>query len=136
MLGLRRLIRPRRLGCAVALCLAYSLAIQALMASVGLGMSAFAAADQAGLVICSFASTHPGAAGEGPQKPSPTPQCSFCFVAAQTVGHIALAGEALTFPAYAGLLILGVPAPIGNRTFFPQFRRAAGNPRAPPAFSV
>ena len=53
MLGLRKLLRARRSGSLLALTVAYSLAVRAMMASVGLSMSA---PDQGGHVICSFTS--------------------------------------------------------------------------------
>jgi hypothetical protein len=54
MRGLRRFIRSRRLGGPLGLWVAYSLAIQAVMASVGLGMSVAAASGHSDFVICSF----------------------------------------------------------------------------------
>jgi len=132
MLGLRQFMRSRRSGALLAICVAYSLAIQALMASVGLGMSAFAATDDAGFVIC----THvPSPAGD-PEKPSPIPQCPFCFIAAQTSGHLALAGEAPALPAYAPVQFAAIPDRISETAFVPQLRRTAGDPRAPPSLSV
>ena len=118
----------------MAVYVAYSLAIQAMMASVGLGMSAAAAPDQASFVLCSFASHH--AAPAPGDRQTPTPQCPFCFVAAQSAGHVATAGEAPAFPAYAGSLIAAVSHRIGDGVFVPQFRHRHGEPRAPPALSV
>jgi len=114
--------------------MAYALAMQALMASVGLGMSVFATPGQPGAVICHFASG--SVPGGDRQKPSPEPCCPFCAVAAQSAGDIALVGEASAIPAHAGLFVAAVLNPPGNRTFAPQFRRTAGDPRAPPVFSV
>ena len=111
MKGLRQLIRSRRSSGRLALWLAYSLAIQALMASVGLGMSAFAAPDQSRLCplqLCVRSDRDRAGPGD-PQKPGP-PQCPFCFVAAQSAGHVASTGEAPAFPAYAGLLIAALSA--------------------------
>ena len=121
----------------LAICLAYTLAIQAVIASVGTGMSAFAAPGQAPF-ICGQVSA-PAAAGKNHgdgHGPNSVPPCPFCFVAAQSAGLIALAGAAPVPPAYAGLVIAAVPAPIGPGVFVPRFRRTAGAPRAPPAFSV
>jgi len=123
----------------LAVYLAYSLAIQAAMASVGLGMSAGVAPDQAGFVLCSVASgqtTHAPAGDGDEHKPGPAPPCPFCFVAAQSAGHVATAGEAPAFPAYTGLLLVALSQPLGGGTFVPQFRHRHGEPRAPPAFSV
>ena len=55
MMSVRNLIHSRA-GRALALCVAYSLAIQALIASVGFGMSATAAPGYVDFVICSIAS--------------------------------------------------------------------------------
>jgi hypothetical protein len=118
----------------LALAVAYSLAIQAMMASVGLGMSTGAAPDQLGFVLCSYAS-HQSAPAPGDRQ-SPAPPCPFCFVAAQTAGHVATADEVPAFPAYAGLLIATLSQPLGDATFVPQFRHRQGEPRAPPSISV
>ncbi len=115
---------------------AYALAIQALMASVGTGMSAFAAPGQAGFVICGQVSaSRSGHAGDH-QQPDSAPQCPFCFIAAQTAGHFALAGAAPVAPAYTALAFASVTEAIKPAAFVPRFRRTAGAPRAPPAFSA
>ena len=122
----------------MAVCVVYSLAIQALMASVGLGMSAGVAPGQAGFVLCSFASDQSAnapARDRDRRKPS-SPQCPFCFVAAQSAGHVASTGEAPAFPAYAGMLIATISDPIGEGALVPHCRHRHGEPRAPPAFSV
>ena len=123
----------------MGLCVAYSLAIQAVMASVGLGMSAAAASGDFDFVICSFAAglnAHAGTDGGG-QKPAPRPQCPFCFVAAQSDGNVATTGDAPAFPAYAGVQMAdALSGHVGDGKFVPQFRRTAGDPRAPPLLSV
>jgi hypothetical protein len=137
MFHLRHLRRFRRSGRVLAVCLAYALAIQAVIASVGTGMSAFAAPGQAG-VICGQVSP-PGPAGDrhGDRRgPNSVPPCPFCFVAAQVAGHVALTGAVPAAPVYAGLVIATLADPIGPGAFVPRFRRAAGDPRAPPVFSV
>jgi hypothetical protein len=137
MRRLRQFVRLRSRGGLLAVFVAYSLAIQAMMASVGLSMSAGASPD--GFVLCSFASRQTAnepAQDGGRQKPSPAPQCPFCFVAAQSADHIATIGEASAFPAYAALLIAALSDPIGDGAFVSQFRHGHGEPRAPPAFSV
>ncbi|HEX4040974.1 MAG TPA: hypothetical protein VHY10_04680 [Xanthobacteraceae bacterium] len=116
----------------MALSVAYSLAIQAMMASVGLGMSAGAAPDQLSFVLCSYVS-HQSAPGD---RRAPTPQCPFCFVAAQSAGHVATVGGAPAFPANAGLLIAAISHPLVDGTFVPQLRHRQGEPRAPPSLSV
>ena len=123
----------------MAVCVSYLLAIQALMASVGLGMSAGVAPGQAGFVLCGLTANetvNAPARDHDRQKPNPASQCPFCFVAAQSEGHVATTGEDPTFPTYAGLLIAAIPNPIGDGAVIPQFRHGHGEPRAPPAFSV
>lgn len=120
----------------MALSVAYSLAIQAMMASIGLGMSAGVASDQLGFILCSYASHRTAPAPGDRQTPASAPQCPFCFVAAQSAGHVATAGEATAFPVYAGLVIAALSQPLGDGTFVPQFRHRQGEPRAPPAVSV
>jgi hypothetical protein len=120
----------------LAVCLAYSLVIQAAMASVGLGMSVAATPDQVGFVLCSFAPDQSTPAPSDRQMPAPRPDCPFCFVATQSAGHLATAGEAPAFPAYAGIPIAAISPPIGVGTFVPQLRHRHGEPRAPPAFSA
>ena len=122
----------------MALCVAYSLAIQAVVASVGLGMSASAAPERDD-ILCSFAFNQTAdvpVRDDDRQRPSPAPQCPFCFVAAQSAGHIATAGEAPAFPVYAGLSIAAISDPIGDGAVVSEFRHRHGEPRAPPAFSV
>jgi hypothetical protein len=106
------------------------------MASVGLGMSVGASPGR--FVLCSFAShqTAEPTRDGGRQKPSPAPQCPFCFVAAQIAGHVATTGEAPAFPAYAGLLSTAILDPVGVGAFVFQLHHKNGEPRAPPAFSV
>ena len=123
----------------MAVCVAYLLAIQGLMASVGLGMSPNAARDRSGLVLCSSAANQTAnapAQKDDRQNPSPIPRCPFCFVAAQSAGYVATTGEVPSFPAYAGLPIVAVSHLLVDGTFVPQVRHRHGAPRAPPAFSV
>jgi hypothetical protein len=108
-----------------------------MMASVGLSMSA---PDQGGQVICSFTSSpsaHTPATSGDRQNPGPQPHCPFCFIAAQSTGHIATMGEAPAFAAYAGVQIADkFSVHIGDKALVWQFRRKVGEPRAPPTFSV
>ena len=122
----------------MAVYIAYSVTLQAMMASVGLGMSAGALLDPTGLVLCSFASNHANAPAQGSdrQKPNPAPQCPFCFVAGQSVGNVATVDKASAFPAYVGLPIAAISGPFGDGAFVSRFRHRHGEPRAPPAFSV
>lgn len=135
MFDLRQFRRLRLLGRVLAVSLAYALGVQAMIASVGAGMSAFAASDQPGSAICNAGpAPTPGQAGDR-QKPNP-PSCPFCFVAAQTAGHVALTSVAPPVPAYAGLVVAAVPDCSGRDVFVPGFRRTTGDPRGPPAFSA
>jgi hypothetical protein len=139
MRPVRRFVQSTSNGGLLAVCVAYSLAIQGLMASVGLGMSAGVASGHAGFVLCSFASddaANTPAQNRDRQIPSPAPQCPFCFVAAQSAGLVATTGKAPTFPAYAGLQIGAISRPLGDGAIVPQFRHMHGEPRAPPPFSV
>jgi hypothetical protein len=136
MLGLRKFIQGRRLSTLLAIGMAYAFAVQALMASVGMGMSAFAAPDQDGLVICSHVPAPPQAPGGDGQKPGSAPQCPFCFVAAHSAGNLALTGDVSAFPAYSGLPVARVSDRIGRPAFVAQSYRTVGVPRAPPVFSV
>ncbi|MGB7177152.1 MAG: hypothetical protein WBD33_09905 [Xanthobacteraceae bacterium] len=113
--------------------LAYALAVQALMTSIGLGMSTFAAPAQGGLVICSHISPAPGSEG---QKRRPAPQCPFCLVAAFSAGNLALTDEAPALPAYSVLPLELVAGHFGEPPLISQRHRTVGAPRAPPAFSV
>jgi hypothetical protein len=135
MPSLRKFIGTRRSSALLAICIAYALAIQALMASIGLGMSAVAASGPDGAALCSLASRHAPTPTDNRQKPHPAPQCPFCFVAGQSAGYIALLGPIQAPPAYAGLLIGAVSDRI-DETFVPLFHRTLGDPRAPPVFSV
>ncbi len=124
----------------MAVCVAYSLAIQALMMSVGLGMSAAAAPGDAGFFICGLAAG-PGAHAPVPrgdrQNPAPRPECPFCFVAAQSAGHIATMHDGPAVPGYVGIPIPAVLLDhVAAGLFIPQFRRMVGDPRAPPSVSV
>ena len=88
------------------------------------------------LQLCFRSNSNAPAEDGGRQKPSPAPQCPFCFSAAQSAGHIATIGEAPAFPAYADLLSAAILDPIGAGAFVFQFRHRHGESRAPPAFSV
>ena len=123
----------------MAVCVAYSIAIQAMMASIGFGMLVSATPDRTGFVLCSFASSQTADAPvrEGDrQKPNPASQCPFCFAATQSAGQVATAGEPPAFPAYAGLLGAAISAAVGDTAFVSQFRHRNGEPRAPPTLSV
>jgi peptidoglycan/LPS O-acetylase OafA/YrhL len=139
MLRLRQFVRSRSRGGLLAVYVAYALAIQAMMASVGLAMSASSAADRTDNILCSFAFNQTANApvrDEDRQKPNPATQCPFCFVAAQSADNVATAGKASAFPAYVGLPTAAISDLSDDGTFVSQFRHRHGEPRAPPAFSV
>jgi hypothetical protein len=123
----------------LAVYVAYALAIQAMMASVGLGMSASAAAERTDNILCSLAlnqTANEPVRDDDQRKPGPSPQCPFCFIAAQSLRNIAALGAAPAFPSYAGLLIAPISDPSGDEAFISQLRHRHGGARAPPAFSV
>jgi len=136
MRRLRQFVRTQSRGDLLAVYLAYSLALQATMASIGLGMSVSTAPDRVGFVLCGVTSHRTAPASGDRHTPAPAPQCSFCFVAAQSTGHVATTGEAPAFPACACVPIAAISHPIGDGTFVSQFRHRNGEPRAPPAFSA
>ncbi len=130
------MIRGRRPGALLAIVVSYTLALQALMASVGLGMSAAAASGNDSFVLCVHAPDSRTTLPADHKIPNPAPQCPFCFVAAQSSCGVAAGGGAPLLPAYAGLPIAGRLADDGGNTFIPQFRRMVGDPRGPPAVSI
>lgn len=138
MRGLRKFIRTRSSGGLLAVCIAYALAVEGLMASVGFGMAAAAAPGHAGFVLCSFASG-PGQPGPGTDggRQHPRPQCPFCFIAAQSAGHFATMGAAPAFPSYAALQIANaVSDRRGDDIAVLRLRHSRGEARAPPVVSV
>jgi len=136
MSGLRQFVRSGWSSRFLALWIAYSLAIQAVMASAGLGMSAFAAPGPDDIVISSHDSGSGAASTGDPRNRNSSPPCPFCFVATQSVGHVPLLSAAPLFPVHAELAATAVSDRIGDERFVPKFRRMVGTPRAPPAFSV
>jgi len=140
MRGMRKFIRGRRASALLAVYIAYILAIQAVMASVGIGMSASAAPNQTAFVICSFAASRIAHAADGkggPQDHTPQLQCPFCLVAAQSGRHVATMGGTPAFRAHVESRVISrLSANYGNKVVLLQPRRTVGAPRAPPAFSV
>jgi hypothetical protein len=137
MFGLRQLIRSGRSSRFLALWIAYSLAIEALMASVGLGMSAFATPGPDGFVICSHASGgRRTSTDDRRHNRNPVLLCPFCLVAAQSAGHFPLLSGTPAFPVSAGFLGARVAHRVGEESFVPQLRCIVGTPRAPPPFSA
>jgi hypothetical protein len=137
MTRLRQFVQSRSRGGLLAVYVAYALAIQTMMASVGLGMSASAAAERTDNILCSFAFNQTGNVPvRDDDRQKSAPQCPFCFVAAQSANHLATVGEVSAFPAYDGLSIATISDPIGDGAFVPKVRYRHGEPRAPPVFSV
>jgi hypothetical protein len=136
----RQANRSRRRRRIMAMLLVYALALQGLIAGIGLGMSAASAADHIDLVLCSPLTDAVIAAlpsGGGQDKNDHRPQCPFCFVAAQSAGFVTTPGDAAVVPVGAvrnvSRLRYGIA---GRRIVASSLRRSNGNPRAPPRFSV
>ena len=124
----------------LAAALAYLLAVQGLIVSIGLGMSAAAAADHIDFVICAPAAGHGAAAAPDGDRRNQTdhrPQCPFCFVAAQSGGLLATLGDPAAVPADIARDVSTLRYSFGSHRDFisPRFR-SNGNPRAPPRLSV
>jgi len=140
MAGIRRLIRARWSGRLLAVALAYLLATEALIASIGMGMSAVAAPGRPEFAICSSVAEHSLVApldNRDRGKSGNQSQCPFCFLAAQSGIHLATIGDGLASPAYATVQVVGFR--YGNydgRIPAPTLYRTTGDPRGPPHFSV
>jgi hypothetical protein len=138
MAGMRALIRTRRSGGLLAAFVACLPGFQALIASIGLGMSAASPFGQPDFEICSAVPAHSLDArrGNDTDHRGHRPQCPFCFVA-QCADHPAKVGDAKAFPAFAGQ---GIDAPhyagAEDRAFAYRLHRTTGDPRGPPPFSV
>jgi hypothetical protein len=140
MAGLRTLIRVRWSGRLLAVALAYLLAIEAVIASVGMGMSAVAAPGQPEFAICSSVADH-GLAGPSDSgnrnRSGHQSHCPFCFLAVQSAVHLATVFDGFTSPAYAELRVTGPRYGNYDGRFPPHtFYRTTGDPRGPPDFSV
>ena len=132
-----RSVLSRRL---VAAALAYLLAVQGLVVSVGLGMSAAAAADRIDFVICAPTAGYRVAAapaGDHRDQTDHRPQCPFCFVAAQSGGLLVTLGDPAAVPAAPTRDVTLLRYGLGSHRDFasPRFR-SNGNPRAPPRLSA
>ena len=64
------------------------------------------------------------------------PECPFCYIAAQSVGHIATATDAPAPLAHPGLFVSIISSQIVAGIVLPEFRRTGGEARAPPQFSI
>ena len=140
MVGIRRFIRARWLGRLLAVALAYLLAIEALIASVGMGMSAVAAPGQPEFVICSSVAGHALVApsdSSDRSKSGHQSQCPFCFLAAQSAVNLATIGDGFASPAYAEIQLTSLRyCTYSGEIPGPTFYRTTGDPRGPPHFSV
>jgi hypothetical protein len=105
MVGIRALIRPRWSGSLLAACIGCLLAFQAMVASVGLGMSTSSPLGQPVFDTCGASATNDldASTHDNGTDPSGRPlRCPFCFVAAQCAAYPTIAGEVKAFPAFAG----------------------------------
>jgi hypothetical protein len=136
MLGMRTLLRTRRSGCLLLAGIACVLAVQALLASVGLGMSTTSSFGQPVFEICGAAATDSLGVPE-PNKPRHQPQCPFCFIAAQSAAHPAMVPHAKAFPAFSVCDVAAPPFSDPSHHAVPgRLQRTTGDPRGPPSFSV
>ena len=128
MRGLRQFMRTRSSGGLLAVCVAYSLAIQALMASVGLGMSAAAAPGDTGFFICSLAAG-PGAHRRRPAATGKTrPATGMSSSASSRRKAPAMSPPTHDGPAFPGYV--GIPIPAAALALFRD--RAIRSPVPPP----
>jgi len=139
MVGLRSLIRARWSGRLLAVGLAYLLATEALIASIGIGMSAASVPGQLDFAICSsvvgYSHVVPPNGGDR-NKSGHQSQCPFCFLAAQSALHLATIGDGFASPAYAELEVTALRYRSFSGLPAPSFYRTTGDPRGPPQFSV
>ena len=115
------------------------LAFQALIASVGLGMSTASPFGQPGFEICGAMAAHSLDAPEHHNDTDPAghrPQCPYCFVAAQCASQPAMVAD-VKAPAFA---VRGVATPpcagVNHRAVHGRLHRTTGDPRGPPSFPV
>jgi hypothetical protein len=140
IVGMLTLMRTRWSGGLLAACLTCLLAIQALVASVGLGMSAASPFGHPVFDICSAAGTESVAAPAGDNdrnQPRRQPQCPFCFIAAQSASHPAMVPHAKAFPPFAVRDVAAPPFCDPSHHVVPgRLYRPTGDARGPPSFSV
>jgi hypothetical protein len=139
MAGMRALIRTRLSGGLLAAGVACLLAFQAVIASIGLGMSAAWSLGPEFEICTAVVADNLDA----PARKNDTgrsghlPQCPFCFVAAQSAGHPAVIGDEKVFRAFAGRDVSASPfATAEDSAFAGRLHRTTGDPRGPPPFSV
>jgi len=139
MAGLRRLIRARWSGRLLAVSLAYLLATEALIASIGMGMSAVAVPGQPEFALCISVADHSQVApwdSNDRSKSGHQSQCPFCFLAAQSAVHLATLDGGFASPAYAEPQVTGPHYLTYSGLPAPTLYRTTGDPRGPPQFSV
>ena len=140
MVGIRTLIRNRWSGGLLAACVAGLLAFQALVASVGLGMSTASPLGRPAFDICGALATNglDASAHNNGTDPSGHPlQCPFCFVAAQCTAYPMMVGDARAFPAFAWRGVAAASyASVKQPAVHGRLHRTTGYPRGPPSFSV
>lgn len=133
----RRFIDTRRSSIALALYLSYALAIQAVLGSVGLGMSAGFGSTE--FSICNHVlggdERSPATGGDG-QNQNSVPACPFCFLAAQWTATAATTADAPVLPAYPRWFIVAIPSWIDAAAHLPEDRHSSSEARAPPQFSI
>lgn len=140
MQRLRPLIFATAPGRFLALTLAYALAFQALVSSVGIGMSGGSTSGPAGFILCHDQHDDSAAPPTRPadrQQPSPGQNCPFCLMAAQNSATPGAMPDLATAPVYVASLIARMP---DNRfvaqSLPPVSRHSPAIPRAPPSISV
>jgi hypothetical protein len=141
MAGIRTPILTRWSRGLIAACLACLLAFEALITSVGFGMSAAPHFGQPLFDICRAAAAGslatPAPNDDKGQPGHQPPQCPFCFVAAQSASHPAIIADAKSFPLFAVRDVAVLPhAHANHRPVHGPLHRTTGDPRGPPSFSV
>ena len=131
-------MRKRWSGGLLAAGVASLLALQALFASFGLGMSAALPFRVAGFDICRATATDsvdaPSRNNDDPRKHQ---QCPFCIVAAQCASHPVMVGDGKVVPAFAVGDVASLHyAAVNHRAGLGRLRRTTGDPRGPPSFFV
>jgi len=138
MVGMRK-FGNRWAGRIFAVLLAYLLAAEGLVASVGFGMSA-ELATQPQFSICNSITDYgvvTPPSNTDPNRSGHQSRCPFCFVAAQSAGHLITIGDPPASLAFAELRITGsYYGKYNSEISLPGLLRTTGDPRGPPQFSV
>jgi hypothetical protein len=135
MADVKRLTTARSWRRLVARSLGCLLVLQAVMAGIGLGMSA-SASEQTAFEICTSASSHHP--GGNQQKSDHRPQCPFCLAATQCGRHYLSAPSVATaHSSNVEARVVGVFRVVCNDEISGFCsRRTSGDPRGPPEFSI